>query len=324
MSEYSAHSNSRFQINLNNPIWQGKGGFWKGLFQIAWTLLRFWLSKQLWGTAVRLAHFPLPTKTLGIVVAIITIALFAWGIWGLWQALITLGIRRLLVTVFVVYLLFLAVNVLTIPDDRPIITRFFSQMGQTAVSFGNTAVSAVKEIIAAPDEFLFAYTGERKLPELPPGFPTPDPQATSIVVSSASGGSSRSLRPTPTATMAPKEDEETAVPTNPANIPQPMEETAVSPNTTPIPQSTPETPDFIPSANLEIGGYAVVINTGSQALQARAEPGTEHDVVTKFEAGTRLLILDGPQVAGDYTWWQVRGESGEGWCADNWLQPVEN
>lgn len=325
MSDYSAHSSNRFRINQNSPIWQGKGSFWKVFLQIFWAALRFWLSKQLWGTAVRLAHFSSPTKTLGVVVAIITIALFAWGVIGVWQALKSLGIRRLLLTFLALYLLFLSVNVLTIPDDRSILPRFISQMGRTAVSFGNTAVSTFKGIFAAPDEFLFAYTGERKLPALPPGFPTPDPQATSIIViSSANNAPQRSLRPTPTTNRAVEiiEDEgelETAVPSNSPSESQPTFPSSVS-----TPQSAPETDVPTEHATLIVGGYAIVVDTGSQALLARAEAGTEYEIVSRFPEGSRLIVLEGPVTADGFNWWKMRGDDGEGWCADRWLHPVED
>ncbi|MCB9007338.1 MAG: SH3 domain-containing protein [Ardenticatenaceae bacterium] len=198
-------------------------------------------------------------------------------------------------------------------------------MGRTAVSFGNTAVSTFKGIFAAPDEFLFAYTGERKLPALPPGFPTPDPQATSIIViSSANNAPQRSLRPTPTTNRAVEiiEDEgelETAVPSNSPSESQPTFPSSVS-----TPQSAPETDVPTEHATLIVGGYAIVVDTGSQALLARAEAGTEYEIVSRFPEGSRLIVLEGPVTADGFNWWKMRGDDGEGWCADRWLHPVED
>lgn len=181
-----------------HPLWQGKGGWWRGIFQIVWVALRFWLAQQLWGTAVRLAHFPAPTKNLGLLVTIISLLLFIWGVRGLWQVLNTLGVRRLLLTVAAIYLLFLFINILTIPDQRPLTSRLVGQAGQTAAAMARSPVSAIQSLLAAPDDFLFAYSGERRMPELPPGFPTPDPQATPVRMDSTAGeDSGRSLRPTP-------------------------------------------------------------------------------------------------------------------------------
>ena len=107
-----------------------------------------------------------------------------------------------------------------------------------------------------------------------------------------------------------------------------IRETAVSPNSSSPNQNEPTSSESTPlptaPKELVIGGHAIVINTGGQALIARSEPGTEHEIVTRFPEGSRLLILDGPQVAGEFTWWQVQGESEAGWCADRWLQPDRN
>lgn len=300
---------SKFQMNRNHPLWRGRGGFWKGFFQIVWVAIRFWLAQQLWGTAVRLAHFPNPTKNLGVAVSIVAILLFIWGIWGIWQSFTTLGGRRFLLLGLCLYLLFVLVNVLTVPDERPLVNRLIGQAGQTAESVGSTSISTIKTLIAAPDEFLFAYTGTRNMPALPPGFPTPDPQATPIIISSAAGEpSQRRLRPTPTETIASTSK---------------TIETVVSPYPTEIPLQAIDAPG--PSTiELVIGSYAVVVNTDDQTLIARAEPGTENDIVTRFSEGDRLLIIDGPVVNGNFTWWKVQNDTIEGWCADEWLQLSDN
>jgi len=31
-------------------------------------------------------------------------------------------------------------------------------------------------------------------------------------------------------------------------------------------------------------------------------------------------VIGGPQVADGFTWWQVRGPTGEGWCAGQFLE----
>lgn len=308
----SNQATPRFRFDSVNPLWQGTDGLWRGFKQFVWAIIRVWLAQQLWGTAVRLAHFPLPTKNLGVVVAIVTLFLFGWGVWGMWQAFKTLGARRFLSAILVIYLLFVVVNVLTVPDERSVLRRAIGQAGSTAASIGASAVSAVQNLLAAPDEFLFAYTGKRNMPDLPPGFPTPDPEATTVSMVSAAGGQpQRALRATPTpATTATLQIRETAVsPDSPAS----GSNEPTRPAGTPLPPSAPK--------DLMIGNYAIVVNTGSQSLIARSEPGTEYDIVTRFPEGSRLLIIDGPQVAGEFTWWKVQGDSGEGWCADSWLQP---
>ncbi len=307
----SNQTNGRFQIGKNNRLWEGRGGVWHGFLQIVWGSLRIWLAVQLWGTAVRLAHFPAPTKNLGVGVAIAALLLFGWGLWGLWQAFVTIGTRRLLVFLLTCYLLILTINILTVPDDRSLIKKVIPQAGHIASSLGKTAVSTTKAIFAAPDEFLFAYAGKRSMPDLPQGFPTPDPAATPINMVSAVGDQpQRSLRPTPTGTAtASVQAMETAVPIDTS-----------SPDLIQTPRST-ATPSALNNNEITTGSYVIVINTGSQSLIVRSEPGIEHDIVTRFPEGSRLLIFDGPQISGEFTWWKVKGDSGEGWCVDRWLQP---
>lgn len=302
------------RFNSDHPLWQGHGSLWKGIKQFAWAIIRVWLAQQLWGTAVRLAHFPLPTKNLGLVVAIAALFLFGWGVWGIWQAFNTLGAKRFLGAILAIYLLLVVVNVLTVPDERGVFGRAISQAGNTATSMGLSAVTAVQNLLAAPDEFLFAYTGRRAMPDLPPGFPTPDPEATSVNMVSAAGSQpQRSLRPTPTATTAAVRLRETAVSPAP---PTSGSDASTRPAATPLPPAVPK--------DLTIGEYAIVVNTGSQSLIVRSDPGTEHEIVTRYPEGSRLLILEGPLVEGEFAWWKVQGESGEGWCADRWLQPDDN
>ena len=41
---------------------------------------------------------------------------------------------------------------------------------------------------------------------------------------------------------------------------------------------------------------------------------------TSAKEGTTLVVLDGPEEADGYTWWQVRTPDGaEGWAAGTWL-----
>lgn len=94
---------------------------------------------------------------------------------------------------------------------------------------------------------------------------------------------------------------------------------------TPIPTFTPiPTPDvaLAPSA-VTIGFYAQVAGTDDLGLTVRGGPSTRNVVVTVVNEGEALLILDGPQEAENFQWWQVRLQNGlEGWAVDNFLQPV--
>jgi len=76
--------------------------------------------------------------------------------------------------------------------------------------------------------------------------------------------------------------------------------------------------------NLKVGGYAAVSGTGGQRLIVRAESSLQAKEVTRVYEGTRLLLLEGPKVAGGLTWWKVRDPQGgtEGWAAQRYLVPA--
>jgi hypothetical protein len=97
-------------------------------------------------------------------------------------------------------------------------------------------------------------------------------------------------------------------------------------------EDAPDTPVSAPTAagqpqvpqsvELSVGITVRVVNTEGSALRARAEPTTGAEVVARFAPGTRLEIADGPRTADGYTWWYVRGDGGEGWCAADFLAPT--
>lgn len=275
-------------------IWSGTGRVWPGLVKLAWGALRLLLAGWVWGTAIRLAHFQPPVKMGGVILALVGLLLIIWGLWGLWQALLILGLKRVVVAFILIYSLIVIVNVLTIPDPRPLPSRILTQL---YVAGPQAGAGLARFVAQGPEEFLFAYTGRRSPPALPPGFPTPDPDATPIQAFVVSGGE--------------------ALPPTPIPIRQPEPTVGLEP-------TTPATPTEQPVVlELTVGGYARVVDTEGQPLRARAGPGTSFDVVTRFPEGSRLLILEGPESEGGFTWWQVRGEQGEGWCADQWLAPTE-
>jgi hypothetical protein len=69
-----------------------------------------------------------------------------------------------------------------------------------------------------------------------------------------------------------------------------------------------------PALELSIGGSAIVRTTGGDALLMRAAAGTESDVLTRLNSGTRVTIVDGPLVVFGQTWWQILTPGGaSGW-----------
>lgn len=176
----SARPSGKSRSRSRAPLWHGTGSAWSGLTKFFWAAVRLILAGWLWGTAVRLAHFQPPVKSAGLALALVSLALVMWGLWGLWRGILTLGLKRLVVTVLVLCAMLVTVNVLTVPDTRPVGPRILTQLGVTGRQAWGAVSGLARTAVQAPDEFLFAYTGRRSPPKLPPGFPTPDPNATPI------------------------------------------------------------------------------------------------------------------------------------------------
>ncbi len=295
---------SHFQSFVKNipqqwgRLWSGSGGHaWPGMLKLFWGTLRLFLANWMWGTAVRLAHFQPPVKTSGVVLAVISVLLIIWGLWGLWRGILILGLKRLLITLIFIWALVITFNVFTIPDTDPLPSRLLTQLNATRHQAWSGITGLGRSVIQGPDEFLFAYTGRRAPLPPPPGFPTPDPNVKPIQA------------------IAVRADE------SPSAIQQPVQQTPSMPvPDVPDPTTLPEQSH---PAEMKIGGYAQVIDTDGDPLRARAEPGTTFEIVARFPEGSRLHILEGPQAGDGFNWWKVEGEQGEGWCADQWLVPVE-
>lgn len=284
-------------MDLNNRwafIWHGLGGTKQGVVKLFWATLRFFIANLLLGTAVRLAHFQVPIKSVSVVVALVGMFLIFWALWGLGQAILILGLKRMFIAVNSVFILLVAINVLTIPDTRSLGNRITAQLSASTHQIGTSLFNWVESVIQAPNNFLLAYSGQREPPRMPPGFPTPDVNATPVQVRA--------------------EGSELL----PVHIPTPQPQATLSVEATPG-----QTTGNEPMPSLQIDSYAQVVNTGGQSLRGRAEPGTGSEVVARFPPGTRLLIVDGPIEMDDFAWWKVRSDEGEeGWCADRWLEPL--
>lgn len=57
-------------------------------------------------------------------------------------------------------------------------------------------------------------------------------------------------------------------------------------------------------------------------LRAREVPGSKGAIVARFAPGAELMVVDGPEEADGRIWWRVRGTTGEGWCAAEYLLQV--
>lgn len=120
------------------------------------------------------------------------------------------------------------------------------------------------------------------------------------------------------AEMAPTIVRLTAPPMPTATISQNPPTPTVAPTAT-----TVATPDFsVAPAELTVGYYARVGDTGGVGVTIRNGPSTSNLPVTVAAEGAIILILEGPTAGGDYQWWRVRLLDGtEGWAAGDFLVP---
>lgn len=93
----------------------------------------------------------------------------------------------------------------------------------------------------------------------------------------------------------------------------------VIPTFTPIP-----TPDIAEAPDeITVGFYAQVANTDDFGVTVRGGPSTSNVPLLIADEGTILFVMDGPEEAGGFLWWQVQLSDGtEGWVAGSFLIPA--
>lgn len=95
-----------------------------------------------------------------------------------------------------------------------------------------------------------------------------------------------------------------------------------------IASSTPATaPTGTPAANatpVSESGFSdgAMVRTTQDGINMRAEPSVDAEIVNQLDADVELKIVGGPEVSGDFTWYQVEipGESQSGWVAKDFLK----
>jgi uncharacterized protein YgiM (DUF1202 family) len=80
----------------------------------------------------------------------------------------------------------------------------------------------------------------------------------------------------------------------------------------------------------QVGDRVVVTMDSGQQLSLRAQPSTNGALITRVDPGRQFTVVNGPQNASGFTWYQIRSDDGtlEGWAADGtgdtrWLSPME-
>jgi hypothetical protein len=79
---------------------------------------------------------------------------------------------------------------------------------------------------------------------------------------------------------------------------------------------------------IKVGDLVQVTTEESRVLTVRDAPGKDGQAVAHSLPGTQFTVKSGPDNRDDLTWWQIEGESINGWAAegdgtDRWLTPVE-
>lgn len=272
---------------LLQSLWRGETKPHRWFRRLLGGLVVAGLAILAWRSAVILARWPSAVKTASVVLVIVALGLATWGGWLLWRVFRLLGVRRLLIVLSVLYLSVVSVAVVTGADERPLAQTILLQMQGVAGQAWGTLAGFTRSLVEAPATFRFAYTGGRPLVDVP------------------------GVQVDPTLIEG--------------EIIEPLVYTTLdelTPTARPAPRHTPVPPEPEVSGEIQIGGYVQVSGTGGQRLRARSGPGKSNEVVTRFDEGIQVLVLEGPVEADGYAWWAVRGDQGEGWCAGRWLVPV--
>lgn len=104
-----------------------------------------------------------------------------------------------------------------------------------------------------------------------------------------------------------------------------------APTETPTPTITPSPtpmvcPGVLPS-RLVIGDVAQITPGDPNTL--RSAPSLSGARVGRIPAGSRIVVLEGPECADNYAWWRVNHDGIEGWTAEGnnnayWIEPIES
>jgi hypothetical protein len=269
-------------------LWSGGGKpatRWRTLIGSALTFSLTWLA---YAVALATLRWPTPLQLVGFVALAIAGAALIWSIVALWRVVLQLGIKRLIIRVLILYTIIVLIVGLGVPTGAHGSKYWRATMINVARWPVDGVRSLARVVIAAPEEINFAITGRRPPIQLPGIVWVGDVPPTPIIANVASA------------------DEEEPAPT------------AID---------TGEGDGFFvedasePIHTLKIGDRAQVTGTEGASLRGRVSPSTSAKVAVQFRPGSILEIIDGPQTADGYTWWKVKNELGEGWCAAEFLSP---
>jgi hypothetical protein len=117
--------------------------------------------------AINTARWPEPIKYGGVVLFLVAVGLFLWGILVIWRILRQLRLRGLIILLGVSSLLLIGISVLTSESSLPIHQEALSTTGQLLTAASRRARDVFQALAEAPGEFRFAYTGRRRPLQMP-------------------------------------------------------------------------------------------------------------------------------------------------------------
>jgi hypothetical protein len=161
---------SRLWSDERTPRFQ-KGLFLKRVFGIAASLT---LAKLCKDAAIFTARWPEPVKSAGVVLFILAMGLFAWGLVLLWKLLRQIRLKGLLIALGVAYGVLLSVTVLTSENPLPRYGEAWEMTREHVTSTSQTIMDTGNSVVGALEEFRGAYVGHR-LPRRLPGMDSEDP-----------------------------------------------------------------------------------------------------------------------------------------------------
>ncbi|MBK9713366.1 MAG: SH3 domain-containing protein [Kouleothrix sp.] len=224
-------------------------------------------------------RWTMPLKLAGWTLLLATLALLFVGARALLRVLLHMGIKRLLIRLGILYVLAIVLVAWLVPSGQTGIGHVMSSAGSILTWVADGFGSLGTTAIEAPAAVSFAATGKRTPVRVPGVEWVGDVPPTPIVVLVDEIGNAAPAAPSATA---------------PASV-------------------------AVPGEVLQVGDIVRVVNTGGQGLRVRDIPSREGAILIKFAEGSSVQIIEGPKQADGRTWWKVKGASGEGWCAADFL-----
>lgn len=167
--------NIRHSRSLLARIWRGEERRRRLLLRLLGCILAGITARGTWRVALVLASWENPWKQVGLGLAVVTALLTGSSVWLFLRAVGAIGVRRFLVLIATVLVVWVSVRVYLSSDDRGLPEDAYDQTRAVLRYVGIRAMDVWHSFTKAPEAFWFAYTGVRNVS--PPRGETPIPPA---------------------------------------------------------------------------------------------------------------------------------------------------